>query len=218
MTTQNPTGGESSSTDYNHTSIAYSHILSTKYFLLWRVCLLIYFFTLWVLIQLMNSWLTWNYFTFWTLVVSMIYHSLAFYATYLHFKHDQQHNQKVQTTADPKLYSECIKYSKYASFMQMISAATTVTVVIVFWGVLIPPCNCWALFYNDAMMVQTHGVTMILTIIDLYLCCNTISFKQTWWKLLIYGVLYLIWTIGFVFIAGYPVYYVLNWKDDFIVA
>ena len=216
MTTQKPNASGTNKYSGHDTSIAYSHILSNKHFLTWRVVLLAYFFSLWLSMQILNKSISmYYYFTTWTLIVQLMYHSVAFYATYLHFKHESAKHLQI---VNPKFHSNCIKYSKYAQFMQIISAATTVTVVIVFWGVLLPPCNCWLLFLTDALQVQLHGVTMILTIIDLYICCNSISFKQSWWKLTIYGISYLVFSIAFVFVAGHPLYYVFNWKDNFLLA
>ena len=42
-----------------------------------------------------------------------------------------------------------------------------------------------------------------------------VSFKATWWKLLIYGLIYTIFTIIFNFVSGTPVYDVLDWKSNF---
>lgn len=236
MTTKPPTDPS--------TSIACSHLCTTKHLLYWRIFLSLYFFILWLLVQILSiKWYAAHfYFTIWTLNASLIYIILATYSTFLHYQHshspnksttdspnhvhDTIHNhdsdieQNLAKTMDSNSsnsYTKCAKFSKYASVMQYISCSTTITVVIVFWGILAPQCNCWSYIFTP-MQIQTHGVTAILTLTDFYICSNSMSFKQTWWKLMIYGLSYLIFSMIFVFAAGYPIYFVLDWEHEIVLS
>ena len=192
-----------------HLRIAYSHVLPLKYFLFWRVFVITYFGSIWLVCFLILGYQIIYFFTTWTLAVGFLYHAFGFYATYLHYK-------KENGNMNPNLHKECVRFCSFASFWQMIAPSTAITVVIIFWAVIAPLAGLLEVWFNDGIQIQVHGVTMIFTIIDFYICCNTIMFKNTWWKLVLYGLVYILWSIIFVFVTGLPLYPVLDWKHDFV--
>eukprot|EP01084_Bolivina_argentea_P053221 97708_1 len=175
--------------------IACSHLVSNKYFLAWRFFLVIYFWTLWISVQFVKSYTVNKYFTYWTLLLACIYISLSFYSTYLYRK---------------QLYNKCIKYCQYSQKIQILVCSTSITVSIVFWALLFQPKTL-----SDPHDIQAHGITMICILIDFYISYNSMPFKSTWYYLFIYGLIYIIWSLIFAFIASSgPIYKVINWTEN----
>ncbi len=125
--------------------IACSHLLSNKYFLIWRLVLLLYFWALWIGVQFVKTYEVNIYFTYWTLLLSSIYLSLACYSTYLYHKQS---------------YIKCIKYCQYSQRIQILICSPSLTVTIVFWALLFTPKTL-----SDTFDIQAHGVTMILILL-----------------------------------------------------
>eukprot|EP00483_Globobulimina_turgida_P008615 UN08633 len=123
--------------------------------------------------------------------------SVSCYCTYLHYQYSSD-----------DYHAKCIKYCKYAQKLQILSCALSVTVVIAFWALFWDTAN-----YSDPFNPQIHGSTMIFTIIDFFLCYSIISFKSTWWYFLIFGIVYTLWGVIWIFVTNKPVYPVLDWKN-----
>lgn len=192
-------------TDDRNLRIAYSHLLSIKHFLCWRIFVTIYFIAVLLTICIVYGYVIIYYFTNWTVIIGLIYAATACYATYLYYKQEMD---------------RCNRGCSIASFFQMLAASTSIVVVLVFWFIT-APLGGYSMVYllSDGIQIQVHGITMILTIFDFYICCNTISFKQTWWKLFLYGLGFAFWSIIFIAVAKYPLYpVVLDWINHFQIS
>eukprot|EP01084_Bolivina_argentea_P016813 31409_1 len=189
----------------SNTSIAYSHSLTNKNFLIWRCTAFIYILFVEIASIIWYGFQINKYFTNWTLFLCTLYISLSFYCTYLHYKHSENTNTDIK----------CIKYCKYAQNVQVLASSLSITVVIAFWALFWNVAD-----YSDPFNPQIHGTTMLFTIIDYYICYNTVTFKSSWWFLVIFGVAYAIWSAIFVFIyPNNPIYGdILDWKHNTIGA
>ena len=55
---------------------------------------------------------------------------------------------------------------------------------------------------------------MIFTLIDFYICYSIISFKRTILYIIVYGLLYIVWSIIYQIIADEAIYPVMDWKEQ----
>merc|ERR1712154_403806 len=63
-----------------------------------------------------------------------------------------------------------------------------------------------------ALPVQTHGTTAAFTIFDYYLCYSTLSFKKTWWYLVVSSIVYALWSLGYTLSTKHALYSILDWN------
>eukprot|EP01084_Bolivina_argentea_P287068 492533_1 len=182
-------------------SIAHSHVLSPKHFLIWRIIVMLYFCSVLIGIQIYYSFSINFSLTLWTLWLCTLYITVSCYSTYLHFKY-------ILNPMDD-LHNKCIKCCKYSTILQVFASSLSVSITVSFWSLLYASANL-----NDPFNYQVHGITMLATIIDFYFSYNIISFKSTFWYLIIFDIIYSIFSIIWQSITNKPVYPMLDWKID----
>eukprot|EP00483_Globobulimina_turgida_P008730 UN08748 len=190
-------------------SIACSHFLSSKNFLIWRAFACIYFWTVLIweeirdsitsLLKLRKSLI---YLTVWTVIICTIYMTLSLYVSYLHYKNINDGS-----------HIRCARYCGYAEKVQCLAATASVTVAIAFWSLLWQSADM-----NDPLIYQEHGTTMLFTIIDFYLCYSIITFKSTVWLIIVFDSIYIIWSVIYQFLADDTIYSVIDWKKEPLAA
>lgn len=192
-------------------SVACSHLLSSKSFLAWRLTAAMYFWIVFIWSQIAYNLhtdffgKTFIYLTIQTLVICLIYMTLALYVSYFHFRYI---DNDITGNID-----KCHKYCKYTEKMQIFATTLSLTVVISFWALLWQYADM-----NDPVNIQVHGTTMIFTIIDYYLSYSKMKFKSTFFYILIFGVFYIIWSMIYNFATNEAIYPVLDWKREPLAA
>eukprot|EP01083_Nonionella_stella_P069647 185782_1 len=191
-------------------NIACSHLLSPKNFLIWRAVIAFYFWIVFIWSQIEYNihteffGKTLIYLTIWTLIICTIYMSFALYASYIHYQ-----SISIVPSATNTHHIRCSRYCYYAEKFQIFATSLSVTVVLAFWILLSQYANT-----KNPLEVQIHGTTAMFTIIDFYLCYSVVSFRSTFWYLIVFSCIYAIWSIMYQFISDEAIYPVLDWKQQ----
>eukprot|EP01083_Nonionella_stella_P049251 131321_1 len=189
-------------------SLACSHLLSAKHFCMWRFIVCLYFWFLEIYGHILWTAKVNFYLTFWTLHLCTIYISISLYCTFLHYKNSETNNP----------HQKCTQYCLYSSKVQCLAAPLSLTVALAFWAFEYGPDKL-SNRLNFSLDVQVHAVSAIATVIDFYLCYNSVSFSETWWYLVVVGVTFCVWSIVHAFlITEVPLYSVLDWQGNAVGA
>eukprot|EP01084_Bolivina_argentea_P001569 2897_1 len=176
-------------------AIVNSILLPNKWFTSWRISAGVYC-TVILFWSIINDGTQFPlYLTDWSVLFSTVYLLLVMTVT-MQINHIEA---SILCFAKISINNIC----KYACHFQHISASISLVTVIAFWYFIHNPINC--------MSIHQHGISSLLTILDVFLCGNELYFI-TVYKPLIFSICYLILSFILGVYFNISVYVAVDWK------
>lgn len=186
--------------------VSCSHSFSSKNFLIWRSIIATYFWSIFLWTMARGGFGELIHLTVWTSFMHLLYGTLALYSSFLRFWYIS-HENAVRVT--DKMYVRCRKFCRFTEKVQIIATTIGITVVVAFWTLLWHFANL-----TDPLNPQIHGTVAIVVVIDFYLSYSRMPFKSTYLYIIIFSIIYIVWSIAYQFTTNNYIYPVMDWQGQ----